>query len=219
MAFLGECAEYRLKVQSPRLAHALKETGLCKALDAFSFPATLTNSKDRFVYVNRAFTVRYGFSETEILGLSPTILVPNDFPEGKLKALKKNIATRPAGWEGVLINQTRSQERIVVYLRTVALRPQRHLPNLFYLGFSALPEEIKKAEAELISLLSAALLMRRPEGRISKADPEKTRQREVCQLRDLGYSTKEIAAIMGITVSTVNVVTWRARRRAAQTKQ
>ncbi len=202
-----------LKVKSLRHAQSLKGTALGKVLDAFHYPATLTNSKDRFVYVNKAFTARYGFSEKEILGLSPTILVPRDFPAGELKALKKHIATRQNGWEGPLINQTKLFEPILIYLRTAPIRPSKHLPTLLYLGFSASPEEIKDAETELFSLFAGALLLDGLElTKLSKKKVERSRQYEVCRLHKLGYSTKEIASIMGITVSTVNVVTWRARQ-------
>lgn len=206
-------------MKSRRPAQSLRDTALCKALDGFPYPATLTNSKDRFVYVNKAFTTRYGFSEKEILGLSPTILVPKDFPEGELKALKRHIATRQHGWEGPLINRTKSLEPILIYLRTAPVRPDKRLPTLLYLGFSALPEEIKNAETELFSLLAGALLSGElMSTKSSKKGAEKSRQLEVCRLRDLGYSTKEIAAIMGITSSTVNVVTWRARKAKPRTK-
>lgn len=171
------------------------------------------------MYVNKAFMARYGFSENEILGLSPTILVPKDFPEGELKALKKHIATKQHGWEGPLINRTKSFEPILIYLRTAPVRPDKCLPTLLYLGFSALPEEIKNAETELFSLLAGALLSGElVPTKSSKKGAEKSRQMEVCRLRDLGYSTKEIAAIMGITVSTVNVVKWRSRQAPTKAK-
>lgn len=195
--------------------HVIQASSLGRALDGFAYPATLTNNHDRLVYVNEAFCRFYGYRFEEVIGLSPRILLPPGFPEKRLRTIKQRTRNPDGGWDGTLANHRKGRERIMVHLRTFRIAPAGHEAPLYYLGIACPASQMRLAEFALISLLASGLVevSAPPATPPSPVCPPRTRQEEAVRLRALGYATKEIATIMGISPDTVNVALWRYKQR------
>ena len=89
------------------LAHAVESTAemIC-----------ITDTGDRFTFVNRAFLRAYGYTEEEILGKTPDVLLsPNNPP---LLASKIMDQTRLAGWRGEVLDLRKDGTEFPVFLST-----------------------------------------------------------------------------------------------------
>jgi PAS domain S-box-containing protein len=201
------------------LTEYISQSALANLLSSFGYPATITDSQNRFVYANPAFLKRYGYQLSEILGLSPRILTPRNLSEHEL--LDVDHSTLLTGWEGVLVNQTKQKKLFPIFLRTFPVRfDSKTKPTLFF-GISCDPKQKKKCTDELADRMLALLLqlpaLKPGQSSAPAAQPQMgKRQREVQRLLALGYSYKEIAAMVGISVSTVRVVKWKLRERETE---
>ena len=196
----------------------IKASALGQALEEFAHPATLTNNQDRLVYANEAFCRFYGYALEEITGLSPRILLPTDFPERRLRTIRKRAHHPDGGWDGPVVNRTKRRDRVVVHLRTFPITPEPGSAPLYYLGVCCTPQQIRLAEFRLISLVMSKLIKYGTGPSVVPAIRQRgSRQAEAVKLRSLGYATKEIANIMGISPDTVNVTLWRHRKRHGRT--
>ena len=89
------------------LVHAVESTGemIC-----------ITDIEDRFTFVNRAFLQAYGYTEAEILGKTPAMLLsPNNPPTLMSEILEQ---TRLAGWRGEVLDRRKDGTEFPIFLST-----------------------------------------------------------------------------------------------------
>lgn len=187
-------------------------------IDSFPYPAALTNSRHRFLYINPAFERFYGKKLEEMVGISPWVLMPRTQDSVPIAQMRKALNSRTAMWAGSLTNVDASGKAVRIHLVAFGLRGGRSGPPVAYLSMVA-------PEADGPTLLPA-LAQHLGENWLRQAATMKTelpisqdgrgeRQEEIMRLTRMGYSTKEIATFMGIATSTVANVKWKLNRRAA----
>ena len=187
---------------------------LDQLLEDFPFPASLTDPAHRFVHVNPAFAKVFGWTRDQIVGLPVAVLLPRNFSDDQLAGIIARIADADAGWNGV-ISQSRRDERLIrMHCRTFPVKPSASRGAVLNLGIHAREGEMPRAETALVALLSGGVL-NLTTGTVSLRSQRarRTRGEEICRLAALGYSRKEISSMMKISVSTVGVVLFRAKRR------
>lgn len=191
---------------------AIRGSRLGNLLEEFPYAATVANRDNTLVYVNRAFTELYGWQEREILSLTPRVLARRDFPDMQLRKIRQAIYTAPSGWCGELENITRTGKTFLARLWAARIRPDPSLPCLYYVGLTVPADSGLRPEEELTSRLAGALLREKH----AKPAPAEilSRSEMIDNLRSLGYSTKEIAQVLGVAPNTINVALHRERRRA-----
>jgi PAS domain S-box-containing protein len=194
---------------------AIRGSRLGNLLEEFPYAATVANQDNVLVFVNRAFTQVYGWEEKEIISLTPRLLVPPDFPEFPLGRIRHAISKAPTGWCGKLENVTKSGKKFLARVWAARIRPDPSLPNLYYLGLTVPADSDVRPEEELTSHLSGALLREKH----SNPSPVERLSRSalIHNLRSLGYTTKEIAQVLGVAPNTINVALHRERRRTGET--
>ena len=194
---------------------AIRGSQLGNLLEAFPHAATIANRDNTLVYVNRAFTRVYGWEENEILSLTPRLLVRRDFPEAQLREIRQAISSAPTGWCGQLENVTKSGNTFLARIWAARIRPTSDLPCLYYIGLTVPADSGLRPEEELTSRLAGALLQQKT---TRQTTPERlSRSQQIENLRSLGYTTKEIAQVLGVEPNTINVALHRERLRAGGT--
>ena len=190
---------------------AIRGSRLGKILEEFPYSATVANRDNALVYVNQAFTRVYGWEELEVLSLTPRLLIRKDFPEGQLREIRRAISAAPTGWCGELENVTKAGKKFLARVWAARIRPKTDLPSLYYIGLTVPADSGVRPEEEFISRLAGTLLQEQqsqpaPTQRLSRSGM-------IGNLRSLGYSTKEIAQVLGVEPNTINVTLHRQRRR------
>lgn len=185
-----------------------------KLLDEFPFPAALGDAAHRFVHVNPAFVATYGWKREDIVGLPGAILLPRNFSAAHLKRILNRIAHANEGWSEVISQARKDGALLQMHCRTFPVKPALAHAPVLTLGIFARDGRLAEVETELVALLSGAVLNHAtPAGTARATRTPRTRGQEVCRLAALGYTRKEISAMMGISVSTVGVVLFRAKQR------
>ena len=191
---------------------AIRGSRLGNLLEEFPYSATVANRDNVLVYVNRAFTEVYGWEEREILNLTPRLLVRRDFPEVQLREIRQAISSAPTGWCGQLENVTKSGKKFLARVWAARIRPNADLPCLYYIGLTVPAESGLRPEEELTSRLAGTLLQQKTSRQTA---PERlSRSQQIENLRSLGYTTKEIAQVLGVAPNSINVALHRQRQRA-----
>lgn len=196
---------------------AIRGSRLGNLLEEFPYAATVANKENALVYVNRAFTRVYGWEEREILSLTPRLLARMDFPEFQLREIRRAISTAPTGWCGELENVTKAGKKFLARIWSVRIRPNIDLPCLYYLGLSVPADSGVRPEEEFTSRLAGTLLQEKHSPAVpTEIVPTERLSRSgmIDNLRTLGYSTKEIAQVLGVEPNTINVTLHRQRRKA-----
>ena len=104
-------ARKRAEAQLAILAHAVECT---------ADPICITDLKDRFTFVNRAFQKTYGYTEQEILGRTPEILFS---PKNPTSLLNEVLAqTRGGGWRGEVLDKRKDGSELPISLSTSQIR-------------------------------------------------------------------------------------------------
>ena len=191
---------------------AVRNSRLGRVLEDLPHPATVANAHNLLVYVNPAFTGFYGWDEREVLGLTPRFLVDPGFPQKELIRIKREITEAPTQWCGQVENVTKSRKRLLVRLWAMRVRPDPKLPCLYYLGLTVPVASNARPEEELTSRLAGSLLAERHDAQTGTERLSRSQQIE--NFRALGYSTKEIAQILGVAPNSINVALHRERKRA-----
>ena len=182
--------------------------------DAFPFPVDVTDPGNRILYVNRAFREFYGYGEREVLGLVPHFLVPPEFDRRRLVENVQALAEQRQTFSGIQSNVTSSGQQVEVFLVGLPVDVIPGAPPLGFVYVACLPErkdEMMLALTRLAlgaSLGSGGLLAFEDGAKPRRGD----RQKAIVKLSGLGYSTKQIAAMMGLAVSTVGYVKWKMKR-------
>lgn len=175
------------------------------------YPVTLTNGLDEFVFVNPAFTARYGWLEEEVVGLRPSFLLPQNFPESDLRLLRKRMAEVGAIWVGRVKNRDKHGAVFEIELATFQISLAEDLPPNLLLGIIANVGEL----AEAMNQFGGAMC--RMAFKIKSEAGEPLRQldkhQQIANLHAHGYTTKEIAGFMRVGLNTPHVIMHRARRK------
>lgn len=191
----------------------IRRSHLAEVIDGFGYAVTLTNSLDEFVYVNPAFSDRFGWCEAEIVGLKPAVLLPEGFPESDFKTLRQRIAEPGVIWAGAVRNRNKNGDIFTIELVTFSINLIEALPRNLRVGISAEPGLIGEAFSGLM-----ALLCRVAYGvKTGSVGPVKKlgRPDQIENLYAHGYNTKEIAGFMNLGHNTPHVILHRARRKKA----
>jgi PAS domain S-box-containing protein len=191
----------------------VKRSLLGELFDGFGYPCNVISSGYRIVYANRAFCKFYGYKLDQVIGLSPKVLLPRNFHAKKLADLQKHIIIKKKPYVGEIENVTLKGREVKVFLKIIPIVPIRSNTPVALLSVCC---DIAKKDSMLLSLVdhvsnftySYDKRLKREEIKI-RSYQRGDRQNEIIKLSQLGYSTKEIAAFMGISVSTVGFVKWK----------
>ena len=186
-------------------------------LNRVPFPMTLTDRDNRFVFVNEAFVHRYGFLSRDLVGLTPRLLIPRHSPKRMLAGFEEQVLRQYSRWEGEVINRRRDNETFRVHLSVFPLRLNEQAEPIAFLGVTCAPEQRVEMLTEVVAVLADQWF----HGALQRALPTLSaavgavapRQAAIQKLCRMGFSTKEIAHIMGVSPSTVGVVRWRLRSK------
>jgi PAS domain S-box-containing protein len=116
---------------------------LADALESASEMISIVDLSNRFVYLNRAFLVKYGYSLEEILGQSPLVLASPDVSQISPDAIL--AATNAGGWRGELMSRRKDGALFPVYFSTSAIKKSDG-SRLGYIGVAEDITEKKQAE-------------------------------------------------------------------------
>lgn len=186
---------------------------LTRLLEKVAHPASLADAQERFLAVNSPFQRLFGYSPTEIRGLSPRILVPAFVPDEQLAGIRQRVVREGQPWHGTLTLLTRNGDTFESQLHLLPLRPEPDLPPAAYLSVWAPPHEALAALAGLGACLATALVTSPLPSPLPVSPRGTLRRDEVARLSALGFRNKEIARIMGIKASTVGVFKFQNRQR------
>jgi PAS domain S-box-containing protein len=186
--------------------------------DSFPFPVDITDIGDAIIYVNAAFERTYGYEAARVIGLPPHFLLPPDFNR---TVLRQNLAELHGGkvWEGVQPNLTASGEVIEVYVLGVPLGARGSEQAFGTIYVSSEVGQRDRMQSEFLELMARHYFSTEilPDFRSRGAVRRGERSRMVIGLLQLGYSPKRIAAMLGISASTVGVIKWKAKQRGKKT--
>lgn len=177
-------------------------------IERIPFPASLTDSRNRFVAINSAHEKLYGWSIGELEGDKPDRLLS---PDVDRKLLRDVFAeSGKEGWRGRLrnVNRAGKEFEIVLHTRPVWLGNQK-----LKLGVICLPGQ---EEALVRSLLELAWMGTIETSRVKvplPLDQLTTRELEVFGLLGRGLRTAEIADQMDVSFNTARVYVAAIRRK------
>jgi PAS domain S-box-containing protein len=102
---------------------------LVHAVESTSEMISITDLEDRFTFVNRAFLRVYGYTEAEILGKTPDILLsPNNPPTLISQVLEQS---RLDGWRGEVLDRRKDGTEFPIFLSTSKIvDPDGHVIGL-----------------------------------------------------------------------------------------
>ncbi len=117
-------------------------------IEGISEIVTITDLNDNLTFVNNAFLEKYGYTRDEILGRHvSTLWSSGNDPQLLREVLERN---RKEGWEGELINVTRTGREFPIHLTTTRIVDENnHIVGL--VGVSQDISEKRKAEEALRS--------------------------------------------------------------------
>ena len=144
-AFIRDIRERRrAEAQVSMLAHAVEST---------AEPICITDLQNRFTFTNRAFQKTYGYSEKEILGKSPGILLSPNNPPSLLEEILAQ--SRITGWRGELLDRRKDGSEFPVFLSTSQINNESGQ----VIGLLAVAQDIteRKQEEGQIQLLANAV--------------------------------------------------------------
>lgn len=132
------------------LAHAMRSVSEC---------ISITDDKDKIVFVNQAFLDTYGYTENELIGKHIGIVRPTDAEviEHFKDILPETIS---GGWKGEVINERKDGTKFPVYLSTSVIKNDDNKP-IALIGVATDITENKKILAELIDAKNRAEEMSR----------------------------------------------------------
>jgi len=86
---------------------------------------TITDLDNRLIYVNDAFEKKYGYRKEEVLGVHISFLHPE-----KNVLLSKEVLEQSlnGGWEGELVNISKTGEKMTVHLTTSMIKDEKNNP-------------------------------------------------------------------------------------------
>jgi PAS domain S-box-containing protein len=166
------------------------------------FAACYTNSSHEFVGVNDAFCRIYRLSAHELIGKTPWVIAAGDFSEELAKEIRKTV-TETGWWSGPVSNRRSDGRRLGLHLFALRLgwRKQHATAGDLRLGIAVKEEERDTLLRFSMNLNAVLLGAQQPD----VSDSLTRREREVRGLAAAGMKSKEIAALLDISDSTVRV--------------
>lgn len=187
----------------------------------FRHAAMVTNPEHRIVWANAAFEKLYGYQVHAVIGLPATMLHDPSLPEDSLKPVARQLLERRQPWSGSYRNQHANGDIFTAHYFAVPLDHFPHLPVNGVFCVSCLEADAEGLHDEVLGhvvnrCLGLAATAAANGGNASAATLSRKgqRQREIHRLTLLGYSSKEIASLLSISPSTVNVVRWKLGQAA-----
>src|ERR1051326_3550585 len=138
-SFIRDITERQLSETKSRL--------LASAVESTSEIITITDSQNRFFFLNKAFLDTYGYSEVEVLGKGPGILSPGD--RGDLIADQIWRRTQTGKWSGQLLNKRKDGTLFPIHLSTSPIVDDEG-NILGYIGVGRDITELNEAERTLL---------------------------------------------------------------------
>ncbi|HEX3644405.1 MAG TPA: PAS domain S-box protein, partial [Vicinamibacterales bacterium] len=93
---------------------------LARALESTNEMVSVTDTDDRYTFVNAAFLRAYGYTTDEVIGRTPALLQSRHTPAGVLRDILRE--SRHDGWTGELLHRRRDGTEFFVSLNTSAVR-------------------------------------------------------------------------------------------------
>ena len=211
---------------------------LIPVLSALPYAASLTDARNNYLFVNKAFERKYGYTLASLKDRDPSILKATHVNASKNLLQNVHAATIGGGWNGQLPNITRAGKLIHISLRTLpifpcpgkspnATPPDATPPAPFLLGVACnVGDEDKRDRVMLRVLFDRLIAQAAGVAGIGKtvpaADPARLahlskRRQEIYRLMRDGLSNKEIARALNITGATVRVVMAALRKHLGET--
>jgi PAS domain S-box-containing protein len=126
------------------LGHALKSINQC---------VSITDLKDKIIFVNHAFLETYGFNERELIGENITMVRSSNNPPDVVSEILPY--TLLGVWKGELINKRKDGSEFPIALSTTIIKGKDGIP-LGLIGVAADITKRKDAEQKLILALEKA---------------------------------------------------------------
>jgi PAS domain S-box-containing protein len=120
------------------LAHSISSINEC---------VSITDNKDKIIFVNDAFLKTYGYSREELIGSHIHMLQPNDVKVNigyKILSLSRN-----GSWKGEVINQRKNGSLFPIFLSTSVIKDEKGNP-IALIGVATDITEDKLVREELI---------------------------------------------------------------------
>lgn len=187
----------------------------------FVFPSMVTNADHRIVWVNAAFNSAYGYQREEVIGLPVKLIYDPELSADTIKPAARQLLQLRKPWCGPYRNRRANGEVFTAYYVAVPLSSLAELPVTGVFCVSGPENESEALRESVLShvvnrcfALAASGGATTSQGNVRTLSTKGQRQREIHRLSLLGYSSKEIASVMQISPSTVNVVRWKLAKAA-----
>ena len=96
---------------------------MAHTLESISEIATITGIENHFIFVNKAFSERYGYSKEDVIGKHVSILFAREEPREKMEEVYKQ--TLRGGWKGELLNRTSDGTVFPIFLSTSLIHDEK----------------------------------------------------------------------------------------------
>jgi PAS domain-containing protein len=194
----------------------IQDSVLGKILADFPHPAAATDTHGQVVWANATFEQRYGHSVVESVGrLESDLHQPILDPAG-LESRRHHLAVLNLPWSGSCRIRHSSGKTDEVRCFAIPLQCLSGVPSQAVLSLYGSPAAPELPCDALITHLVKTCFKLGVEAALH-ASPDSaflamhrgSRQQEIQRLVELNYSTKEVASLLKISPSTVNVVRWK----------
>lgn len=210
-----------LRLSRPQLQSAkthsllLSRSPWSAILEQYPFPASLTNARHAYLYINPAFERFYGLKLADVVGLTPWILMPRQSGVEEVKQMRRRLKANGEIWQGTFDNLNAAGKRVRVHVVALSLSGVPQGAPAAYLSVAGLEKDAPRLLPTLARIFGEHWITEAASTHfpIGEATARGERQDEINRLTRMGYSTKEIAMFMGIADSTVANVKWKLKQR------
>jgi PAS domain S-box-containing protein len=119
---------------------------LANALESVNESVSITDTSNKIIYVNQAFTKTYGYSDSEIIGKNISILGSDKNPPGIHEKIHSTVIK--GLWQGELINTKKGGDEFPIYLSSAPILDKKG-NTIAFIGVANDITENKKAEEAL----------------------------------------------------------------------
>jgi len=149
----------RAETQLATLAHAVESTGemIC-----------ITDLENRFTFANAAFLNAYGYTEPELLGKTPDILVSPKNPPSLLPEILQQ--SRVGGWQGEVLDRRKDGTEFWIHLSTSQVK----IGEDRVIGLLGVSQDITARKLAEIKIQELAAIVRSSEDAIISVAPNET---------------------------------------------